>query len=100
MVYLIQKEEKMKKYPEHKDNIVSLRRVEGQIRGIQKMVAENKYCVDILTQIQSVGAVLKRVERHILQKHIENCVVNAVKGKSAIEKDKKLNEIFQLLKKM
>ena len=90
----------MKEYHDHKDNIVSLKRIEGQVRGVQKMVAENKYCVDILTQIQSVGAALERVERHILQKHIENCVVNAVKGKSAIEKDKKLQEVFQLLKKM
>ena len=90
----------MKEYPEHKDNIVALKRIEGQVRGIQKMVEGNKYCVDILTQVQSAKAALERVGRNILQKHIENCVVNAVKGKSAIEKDKKLQEVFQLLKKI
>ncbi|MFH1460187.1 MAG: metal-sensitive transcriptional regulator [Candidatus Omnitrophota bacterium] len=90
----------MNKYPDHQENIVSFKRIEGQIRGIQKMVEERKYCVDILTQIQAVKAALARVERNILQKHIENCVVNAVKGKSAVEKNKKLEEIFQLLKKM
>lgn len=90
----------MKNYPDHKDNMVSLKRVEGQVRGIQKMVEEGKYCVDILTQIQSVKAALARVERIILQKHIENCVVTAVRGRSKAEKDRKLEEIFQLLKKM
>ena len=90
----------MKSYPDHKDNIVSLKRIEGQVRGIQKMVDGGKYCVDILTQIQSVKAALARIERIILQKHIENCVVTAVQGKSKAEKDKKIEEIFQLLKKM
>jgi len=90
----------MNQYPDHKDNIVSLRRIEGQIRGIQKMVEEGKYCVEILTQVQSAKAALGRVERNILLKHIANCVAKAVKGKSEIEKDKKLNEIFQLLKKI
>ncbi|MFC1479932.1 metal-sensitive transcriptional regulator [Candidatus Omnitrophota bacterium] len=90
----------MKNYPDHKDNIVSLKRIEGQVRGIQKMVEGGEYCVDILTQIQSVKAALARVERIILQKHIENCVVTAVQGKSKSEKDKKLEEISQLLKKM
>ena len=90
----------MNKYPDHKDTMASFKRIEGQIRGIQKMVEERQYCVDILTQMQAVKAALARVERNILQKHIENCVVNAVRGKSAVDKNKKLDEIFQLLKKM
>ena len=90
----------MKEHPDHKDNIVSLRRIEGQIKGVQRMVEEKEYCIDILTQIQSVKAALARVERNILQKHIESCVVNAVKGKSVVEKNTKLQEIFTLLKKM
>jgi len=64
------------------------------------MIDERKYCVDILTQIQSVKGAISRVERDILQTHIENCVVNAIKGKSQSEKQKKLNEIMKLLEKM
>ena len=90
----------MKSNPDHKQNIISLKRVEGQIRGIQKMVGEKKYCIDILTQIQASKAALGRIERNILQTHIENCVTTAIKGKSETEKDIKLKEVFQLLKKM
>ena len=90
----------MGKNPNHDDNIVSLKRIEGQIRGLQKMIEEGKYCVDILTQIQSVKGAISRVERDILQRHLENCVVNAIKGKSQLEKQKKLDEIMQLLKKL
>ncbi|MCP4649606.1 MAG: metal-sensitive transcriptional regulator [PVC group bacterium] len=90
----------MNKFPDHNESVISLKRIEGQIRGIQRMVEDRKYCVDILTQVQAAKAALSRIERNILQKHIENCVVNAVRGKSAAEKDRKLEEIFKLLKKM
>ena len=90
----------MRKNPDHNDNIVSLKRIEGQVRGIQKMIEDRKYCIEILNQIQSVRGAVSRVERNILQRHIENCVVNAVKGKSKTEKDEKLDEIIKLLKKM
>jgi len=90
----------MKQYPDHKDTIVSLKRIEGQVRGIQNMISQRKYCIDIVTQLQSVKAALSRVERDILQRHIEGCVVNAVTGKSAAQKNAKLKEIFQVLKKI
>lgn len=90
----------MKRYPDHKENLVSLKRIEGQVRGVQKMIEEGKYCVDILTQMQAVKAALARVERDILQRHIENCVVNAIRSGSQEEKDEKLHEVMVLLKKM
>ncbi len=90
----------MLKHPDHKENIVSLKRIEGQVRGVQKMVEDRKYCVDILTQIQSIKGAISRVERDILQRHIENCVVNAIKGKSQKERQTKLDEIMKLLKKI
>ena len=90
----------MLKHPDHKENIVSLKRIEGQVRGVQKMVEDRKYCVDILTQIQSIKGAISRVERDILQRHIENCVVNAIKGKSQEERQTKLDEIMKLLKKI
>ena len=60
----------MKKNPDHADNIVALRRIEGQVRGVQKMIEDHKYCIDILTQIQAVKGALSRVEEKILEKHI------------------------------
>jgi DNA-binding FrmR family transcriptional regulator len=81
----------------HQEQIVALKRIEGQVRGLQNMIEEGKYCVDILNQVQSVIAALARVQDKILEKHINSCVVNAVKGKSESEKDKKLNELLQLV---
>ena len=88
-----------KQYPSHHDNLVSLRRIEGQIRGIQRMIEERKYCVDILIQMRAVISALACVEDKILEKHFEECVTNAVNGKSKSEKQQKLKEIMLLIKK-
>lgn len=87
----------MHKYPCHCENLTALRRIEGQIRGVQKMVTERKYCVDILNQIHAVMMALARVEDEILEKHFENCVTDAMRGKSAKEKKQKLKEILRLI---
>jgi len=85
------------KYPDHTDNLVSLRRIEGQVRGIQKMIENKGYCVDILNQIHAVIYALARIEDKILQKHFEGCVAEAVRGGSANDKRKKLEEILRLI---
>jgi len=87
----------MKSYPSHSENIIALKRVEGQVRGIQKMIEENKYCVDIMTQIHSIIGALYRVENEVFKKHIDSCVVGALKGKSEAEKQKKIDEIVGLI---
>lgn len=89
----------MSPFPGHQEEIISLKRIEGQIRGIQRMIEEKKYCVDILTQIHAIVGAIARVEDGILRRHIEGCVVNACRGKSEIEKQKKIDEIVQLLNK-
>ncbi len=64
---------------EDKDNlIVRLRRIEGQIRGLQRMIDEEKYCVDILTQINASRGGLKKVALKILDRHVNGCVKNAI----------------------
>ena len=88
----------MNRYPDHSENLVSLKRIEGQIRGIQRMVGEGKYCVDILNQIHASIAALARVEDKILEKHFTGCVTIAVKGRSLEEKKKKLEEIISLIR--
>jgi len=87
----------MEKPTTHNEQLAFLKKIEGQIRGIQKMIQEGKYCVDILNQVQSVIYALARVEDKILEKHFEHCVTNAVKGKSAIDRKQKLEEILKLI---
>jgi DNA-binding FrmR family transcriptional regulator len=83
--------------PDHMNNIVALRRIEGQVRGIQKMIEDRKYCIDILTQIHAIKGALGRIEEKILEKHFRHCVTNAVKGASEKEKEQKLDEILKLI---
>jgi DNA-binding FrmR family transcriptional regulator len=77
--------------------LVFLKRIEGQIRGVQKMIEEERYCVDILTQLQSVVGAILRVEDKIFQKHLEGCVAKALRGKSELEKQRKLDEVMALI---
>ena len=87
----------MKQNPDHKDNLVALRRIEGQVRGIQRMIEERKYCIDILTQIYAIKGALSRVEEKILEKHFQNCVTEAVKGASEKKRQQKMDEILKLI---
>jgi DNA-binding FrmR family transcriptional regulator len=87
----------MKKNPSHEANLIALRRIEGQIRGVQKMITDRKYCIDILNQIYAVKGALARVEEKILEKHLQNCVTQAVRGSSEKEKQQKLHEILKLI---
>ena len=64
---------------DHDPKLVSrLNRIEGQVRGISRMVAEGRYCIDILTQMQAVRAALTKVETAILQEHLGKCVEGAI----------------------
>ena len=87
----------MKKNPSHEDNLVALRRIEGQIRGVQKMIESRKYCIDILNQICAIKGALARVEEKVLEKHFQHCVTEAVEGDSKQEKQQKLDEILKLI---
>lgn len=81
----------------HIEEIVPLKRIEGQIRGIQKMIEEKRYCIDILTQLSSVVGAIKRVEENILNRHLRGCVRESfVKGKRD-EKEEKINEVIKVL---
>lgn len=73
---------------EKKAIVNRLRRIEGQVRGLQKMVEEDRYCIDILVQISAVQAALKKVGFSVSERHLEHCVTNAVhsgEGKEAIQ---------------
>lgn len=87
----------MESNPSHEDNLVALRRIEGQVRGIHKMIEDRKYCIDILNQIYAVKGALARVEEKILDKHFRHCVTAAVKGNSKEQRQEKLDEILKLI---
>ena len=79
-------------YVAHKESYAKrLRRIEGQIRGIAKMIDEDKYCVDILTQISAASSALRSVALNLLDDHLDNCVSQAI-AKGGNEADVKLAE--------
>jgi DNA-binding FrmR family transcriptional regulator len=83
--------------PEIKDaNLKRLRRIEGQVRGLQKMVAEDRYCPDIITQIASVQEALRGVGRQLLRNHLKHCATTAIK-KGATEADRTYDELLELI---
>jgi DNA-binding FrmR family transcriptional regulator len=89
----------MKQPTTHQEQLPFLKKIEGQVGGIERMIKEKRYCVDILTQIRSVIGALYRVEGEIFRKHLDGCVVQALKGKSEAEKQKKMDEVIELIEK-
>lgn len=79
-------------YSDNKDNYAKrLRRIEGQVRGIAKMIDDEKYCIDILTQISAVNSAMQSVALGLLSEHLSHCVTHAV-AEGGEEADKKLAE--------
>jgi len=79
-----------------KDLLLRLRRIEGQVRGLQKMIKEDKYCVDILTQLSAVRGALKMVGLKILDSHSHGCVQRAIKNE---EGENIINELLNVIEK-
>ncbi|MFH2138662.1 MAG: metal-sensitive transcriptional regulator [Candidatus Omnitrophota bacterium] len=85
--------------PAHEKNLPALRRIEGQVRGIAKMIENKEYCVDILTQVHAVRGALARIEDKILETHFENCITKAISGDSLKVRQEKLEEVLVLLRR-
>ncbi len=83
----------------HFEEIVSLKRIEGQIRGIQKMIEEKRYCIDILTQLSSITGAIRRVEENILNRHLRGCVRESFNEGSKEDREKKIDEVIEVLQK-
>ena len=84
----------------HEENLAALARIEGQVRGIQKMISKQDYCIDIITQIQAIRAALQSLSRRILHKHMQHCVTEAIQQGDRRVIEEKLAEIQQILKRM
>jgi DNA-binding FrmR family transcriptional regulator len=73
-----------------------LNRIEGQVRGLTKMVDEDRYCIDIVTQIAAVRAALSRVEEELLRGHVASCVERAIASGNNADQRKKIGELMEV----
>ncbi|ALE17447.1 hypothetical protein AMC99_02168 [Altererythrobacter epoxidivorans] len=84
----------------HKSGALNrLRRIEGQVRGIARMIEEDRYCIDVLTQIQAVKAALGRAETEVLRSHAACCVAEAIASGDETEQREKFDELLELYEK-
>ena len=74
-----------------------LNRIEGQVRGLTRMVEEARYCIDVVTQISAVRAALRRAEEEILRDHVSHCVEHAIASGDKKDQRKKITEIIDVL---
>ena len=74
-----------------------LRKIEGQVRGIARMIEDERYCVDILTQLRAARAALRRVEDSVLREHVEHCVAQAIRSGDPAEQHGKVDELLAVL---
>ena len=73
-----------------------LHRIEGQVRGLSRMITEDRYCIDIVTQIAAVRAALRRVEEEILRDHVAHCVEGAIASGDRAEQRRKVAELMDV----
>lgn len=76
-----------------------LSKIEGQVRGIARMVEDKRYCIDVITQISAVRAALRRVEEAVLKDHVGHCVEHAITSGNAAEQRKKVAELMDVLER-
>lgn len=74
-----------------------LKRIEGQVRGVARMIEEDRYCLDVLTQLRALRAALLRVETQLLQEHLTHCIEDAIVSGDAGAQRKKAAELIELL---
>jgi DNA-binding FrmR family transcriptional regulator len=82
-----------------KDFGLRLKNVEGHIRGIEKMVEEDAYCIDVIRQIQAAQAALSKISAGILDDHLNSCVITAIRGDDPAERERVLGEIHEVFTK-
>lgn len=77
----------------HEEALRRLKTTEGHLRGIQRMLEEDAYCIDVIRQIQAVQAALNKISAQILEEHLNSCVITAVRGEDLQERERVLREI-------
>jgi DNA-binding FrmR family transcriptional regulator len=77
----------------HESALTRLKNVEGHLRGVERMVEEDAYCIDVIRQIQAVQAALNKISAMILEEHLNSCLITAVRGEDVDERERVLREI-------
>ena len=85
--------------PSNINQLQRLRRVEGQIRGVIKMIEDKRYCIDILQQTRAINAALKAVENNIMEDHLTSCVASALKSNRKKDQANKIKEVIEVMNK-
>jgi DNA-binding FrmR family transcriptional regulator len=80
----------------NEDALKRLKNIEGHLRGVMRMVEQDEYCIDIIRQIQAVEAALDKVTGRILENHLNSCVITAIQGENAEERQRVLKEITEV----
>lgn len=80
-------------------SLARLSRIEGQVRGIARMIEAERYCIDILTQLRAIKAALNKVETEILKDHADHCVRQAIESGDANEQQAKFSELIDIFEK-
>jgi len=80
----------------NQDVLLRLKSIEGHVRGVERMVEEDTYCVDVIRQIQAIQAALNKVSAQILENHLKTCLTTAVRGDNPDERERVLNEIAEV----
>jgi DNA-binding FrmR family transcriptional regulator len=74
-----------------------LKRIEGQVRGLTRMIEDDRYCIDVVTQISAVRAALRRVEEEILRDHVAHCVEHAIAAGNKVDQRRKVAELMDVV---
>jgi CsoR family transcriptional regulator, copper-sensing transcriptional repressor len=84
-------------HPDHSGHLIRLNRVKGQIDGIQRMIADRRYCPDIIAQLKAAASALKAIEAEVLKTHLRGCVKQAFGADDAFKSEEKIQEIVKLV---
>ncbi|MBB6449825.1 DNA-binding FrmR family transcriptional regulator [Geomicrobium halophilum] len=90
-------QEKRTVQPNKQELLNRLKRIEGQVRGVQKMIDEDKYCVDILHQISAIQSAMKKVSVSLMEDHTNHCVANAIQEGN---KEEMIDELMDVMKRL
>ena len=90
---------KLKKHAEHSAETKRINRLIGQLEGIQKMIQDNKYCIDILNQTKAVSSALRGLEASILERHLEHCLKKATRKENHGQLDEQIHELMDIFRK-
>lgn len=84
---------------DHTEDLLRLRRIRGQIEGVERMIEEGRYCLDIVTQMRSIMAALKSAEGLVMERHVRHCVKDAIDAKDSRASEQKISELLTLFQK-